>query len=343
MLRKLTLPLLSVCCTFSYTVFCAPVFAAEVNIYSARQENLIKPILDIFTERTGVTVNLVTGAADELIQRLTLEGDNSPADMLITEDVGRLYRAKQAGVLQAVESAGINDVIPAQYRDSEGFWYGLSLRSRVIIYDKARVSPADLSTYADLANPKWDNKICVRSSGNIYNQSLVASMISRNGIEATELWATGLVGNFGRDPQGGDREQISAVAAGQCDLAISNTYYFGGMLKSDDEAVRKAAEAVAVFFPDQGGNGAHMNVSGAGITKAAKNRDAAVQLMEFLAGEEAQAWYAEVNNEFPVRSDVPASELLQSWGTFKADNLALEQLGIHNADAVRLMDRAGWK
>ena len=343
MLRKLALPLLSVCCTFSYTVFCAPVFAAEVNIYSARQENLIKPILDIFTERTGVTVNLVTGAADELIQRLTLEGDNSPADMLITEDVGRLYRAKQAGVLQAVESAGINDVIPAQYRDSEGFWYGLSLRSRVIIYDKARVSPADLSTYADLANPKWDNKICVRSSGNIYNQSLVASMISRNGIEATELWATGLVGNFGRDPQGGDREQISAVAAGQCDLAISNTYYFGGMLKSDDEAVRRAAEAVAVFFPDQGGNGAHMNVSGAGITKAAKNRDAAVQLMEFLAGEEAQAWYAEVNNEFPVRSDVPASELLQSWGTFKADNLALEQLGIHNADAVRLMDRAGWK
>ncbi len=343
MLRKLALPLLSVCCTFSYTVFCAPVFAAEVNIYSARQENLIKPILDIFTERTGVTVNLVTGAADELIQRLTLEGDNSPADMLITEDVGRLYRAKQAGVLQAVESAGINDVIPAQYRDSEGFWYGLSLRSRVIIYDKARVSPADLSTYADLANPKWDNKICVRSSGNIYNQSLVASMISRNGIEATELWATGLVGNFGRDPQGGDREQISAVAAGQCDLAVSNTYYFGGMLKSDDEAVRRAAEAVAVFFPDQGGNGAHMNVSGAGITKAAKNRDAAVQLMEFLAGEEAQAWYAEVNNEFPVRSDVPASELLQSWGTFKADNLALEQLGIHNADAVRLMDRAGWK
>ena len=343
MLRKLALPLLSVCCTFSYTVFCAPVFAAEVNIYSARQENLIKPILDIFTERTGVTVNLVTGAADELIQRLTLEGDNSPADMLITEDVGRLYRAKQAGVLQAVESAGINDVIPAQYRDSEGFWYGLSLRSRVIIYDKARVSPADLSTYADLANPKWDNKICVRSSGNIYNQSLVASMISRNGIEATELWATGLVGNFGREPQGGDREQISAVAAGQCDLAVSNTYYFGGMLKSDDEAVRRAAEAVAVFFPDQGGNGAHMNVSGAGITKAAKNRDAAVQLMEFLAGEEAQAWYAEVNNEFPVRSDVPASELLQSWGTFKADNLALEQLGIHNADAVRLMDRAGWK
>ncbi len=339
MLRKFTLTLLAVCCT----PYCVPALADEVNIYSARQENLIKPILDIFTERTGVTVNLVTGSADELIQRLTLEGDNSPADMLIAEDVGRLYRAKEAGVLQAVESAAINDIIPAQYRDSEGYWYGLTLRSRVIIYDKTRVNPASLSTYADLADPKWDNKICVRSSGNIYNQSLVASMISRNGVEATEAWATGLVANFGRAPQGGDREQISAVAAGQCDLAISNTYYFGGMLKSTNEAERKAAEAVAVFFPDQNGNGAHMNISGAGVTKAAKNRDAAVQLMEFLAGEEAQAWYAEVNNEFPVRADVPASELLQSWGTFKADNLALEELGIHNAEAVRLMDRAGWQ
>ncbi len=335
MLKKLTLTLLAVCCNQA--------LAAEVNIYSARQENLIKPILDIFTERTGVTVNLVTGAADELIQRLSLEGDNSPADLLIAEDVGRLYRAKEAGVLQAVESATINGIIPEQYRDSEGYWYGLTLRSRVIIYDKARVNPADLSTYADLANPKWDNKICVRSSGNIYNQSLVASMISRNGVEATEAWATGLVANFGRAPQGGDREQISAVAAGQCDLAISNTYYFGGMLKSTNEAERNAAAAVGVFFPDQNGNGAHMNISGAGITKAAKNRDAALQLMEFLAGEEAQAWYAEVNNEFPVRADVPASELLQSWGTFKADNLALEQLGIHNAEAVRLMDRAGWQ
>lgn len=339
MLRKFTLTLLAVCCT----PYCVPALADEVNIYSARQENLIKPILDIFTERTGVTVNLVTGSADELIQRLTLEGDNSPADMLIAEDVGRLYRAKEAGVLQTVESAAINDIIPAQYRDSEGYWYGLTLRSRVIIYDKTRVNPASLSTYADLADPKWDNKICVRSSGNIYNQSLVASMISRNGVEATEAWATGLVANFARPPQGGDREQISAVAAGQCDLAISNTYYFGGMLKSTNEAERKAAEAVAVFFPDQNGNGAHMNISGAGITKAAKNRDAAVQLMEFLAGEEAQAWYAEVNNEFPVRADVPASELLQSWGTFKADNLALEELGIHNAEAVRLMDRAGWQ
>ncbi|MDP1929912.1 MAG: Fe(3+) ABC transporter substrate-binding protein [Gammaproteobacteria bacterium] len=334
MVRKLSLVLLAACSMPAL---------ADVNIYSARQENLIKPILDTFTERTGVKVNLVTGAADELIQRLTLEGANSPADLLIAEDVGRLYRAKQAGVLQAVKSSTINDIIPAQYRDSEGFWFGLSLRSRVIIYDKARVNPADLSTYADLADPKWDNKICVRSSSNIYNQSLVASMVSRNGVAATEEWVTGLVANFARNPQGGDREQISAVAAGQCELAISNTYYYGGMLNSTNAAERTAAQAVAVFFPDQNGNGAHMNVSGAAVTRAARNVDEAVQLLEFLAGEEAQAWYAEVNNEFPVRSDVAASEVLQSWGTFKADNIALEQLGIHNAEAVRLMDRAGWQ
>lgn len=335
MVRKLSAIFLAMCST--------QVLAAEVNIYSARQENLIKPILDIFTERTGVTVNLVTGSADELIQRLSLEGANSPADLIIAEDVGRLYRAKEAGVLQAVESPAINAIIPEQYRDSEGFWYGLTLRSRVVIYDKERVNPADLSTYADLADPKWNDKICVRSSSNIYNQSLVASMISRNGVEATEAWVTGLVANFARDPQGGDRDQITAVAAGQCDLAISNTYYFGGMLNSANEAEREAAQAVAVFFPDQNGNGAHMNISGAGLTKAAKNRDAATQLMEFMVSEEAQAWYAEVNNEFPVRSDVAASEVLQSWGTFKADDIALEELGIHNAEAVRIMDRAGWQ
>ncbi|OGT72489.1 MAG: Fe(3+) ABC transporter substrate-binding protein [Gammaproteobacteria bacterium RIFCSPLOWO2_02_FULL_57_10] len=335
MVRKLSAIFLAMCST--------QVLAAEVNIYSARQENLIKPILDIFSERTGVTVNLVTGSADELIQRLSLEGANSPADLIIAEDVGRLYRAKEAGVLQAVESPAINAIIPEQYRDSEGFWYGLTLRSRVVIYDKERVNPADLSTYADLADPKWNDKICVRSSSNIYNQSLVASMISRNGVEATEAWVTGLVANFARDPQGGDRDQITAVAAGQCDLAISNTYYFGGMLNSANEAEREAAQAVAVFFPDQNGNGAHMNISGAGLTKAAKNRDAAIQLMEFMVSEEAQAWYAEVNNEFPVRSDVAASEVLQSWGTFKADDIALEELGIHNAEAVRIMDRAGWQ
>lgn len=324
-------------------VFSSAALADEVNIYSARQENLIKPILDIYSERTGTKINLVTGGADELIQRLELEGSNSPADLILTVDVGRLYRAKEAGVLQSIESEVLEATVPEQYRDSDNQWFSLSLRSRVIIYDKARVDPAELTGYADLADPKWKNKVCVRSSSNIYNQSLVASMVSRQGVAATEEWAKGLVANFARNPQGGDRDQIAAVAVGQCALALSNSYYLAGMIQTGSDAEKKAADAVAVFWPDQNSNGAHMNISGAGVTKAAKNKEAAVKLLEFLAGEEAQHWYAETNNEFPVREDVPASELLKSWGEFKADDIALEELGIHNADAVRLMDRAGWQ
>lgn len=324
-------------------VFSSAALADEVNIYSARQENLIKPILDIYSERTGTKINLVTGGADELIQRLELEGSNSPADLILTVDVGRLYRAKEAGVLQSIESEVLEATVPEQYRDSDNQWFSLSLRSRVIIYDKARVNPAELTGYADLADPKWKNKVCVRSSSNIYNQSLVASMVSRQGVAATEEWAKGLVANFARNPQGGDRDQIAAVAVGQCALALSNSYYLAGMIQTGSDAEKKAADAVAVFWPDQNSNGAHMNISGAGVTKAAKNKEAAVKLLEFLAGEEAQHWYAETNNEFPVREDVPASELLKSWGEFKADDIALEELGIHNADAVRLMDRAGWQ
>ena len=330
--------------TTNATVLCASLVQAdEVNIYSAREENLIKPILDIYSRETGVTVNLVTGGADELIQRLSLEGANSPADLLLTVDVGRLYRAKEAGVLQSVQSPLLDAEVPANYRDSEGYWYALSLRSRVIVYDKERVNPADLSTYADLADPKWRGKICVRSSSNIYNQSMVASMVSRNGVAQTEEWAEGLVANFARSPQGGDREQISAIAAGQCQVALVNTYYLAGLLSSSNPADRANGEAVAVFWPDQNSNGAHINISGAAVTKAAKNKDAAVKLMEYLVSDEAQHWYAETNNEFPVRDDVQSSELLKSWGEFKADDIALDQLGIHNAEAVRLMDRAGWK
>lgn len=326
------------------TALCISVVQAdEVNIYSAREENLIKPILDIYSKETGVTINLVTGGADELIQRLSLEGANSPADLLLTVDVGRLYRAKEAGVLQSVNSEILNAEVPAQYRDAEGYWYAMSLRSRVIVYDKERVNPSELSSYAGLADPKWKGKVCVRSSSNIYNQSMVASMVSHNGVEATQEWAEGLVANFARNPQGGDREQVSAIAAGQCQVALINTYYLAGLLQSSNASDRANGEAVAVFWPDQNGVGAHINISGAAVTKAAQNKDAAVKLMEYLVGDEAQHWYAETNNEFPVRDDVPTSDLLRSWGEFKADDIALDQLGIHNAEAVRLMDRAGWK
>ncbi len=315
----------------------------EVNLYSARKEELIKPLLDSFTEQTGIRVNLVTGKADALLKRLQSEGMNSPADLLITTDAGRLHRAKIAGVTRAVASETLNAAIPATYRDPQGHWFGLSLRARPILYVRDRIDPSALATYEDLTAPEWKGRICIRSSDNIYNQSLVASLIAADGEESTEAWAKGLVANLARPPKGGDRDQIKAAAAGQCDVAIANTYYLAGMLASKDEAQRSAAERMAVFWPNQDGRGTHVNISGAAVTKAAKNTDAAVKLLEYLASDEAQQWYAETNGEYPLRSDIPVSETLAAWGEFKADDLSLAKLGELNGTAVRLMDRAGWK
>ena len=317
--------------------------AEDVNVYSARQESLIKPLLDRFTQESGIRVHLVTGKADALLKRLEAEGMNSPADVFITTDVGRLHRAKTAGVLQPVDSKLLQQVVPASYRDPEGYWYGLSLRARPIMYAKGRVDPRELSTYEDLANAKWKGRICIRSSNNIYNQSLVASLMVADGAEATQAWLTGLVANLARPPAGGDRDQIKAAAAGQCDIAVANTYYLGGMLTSKNAAERQAANKVAVYWPNQQGRGTHVNVSGAGVTKAAKHRAQAVRLLEFLTGEAAQKWYAEVNQEYPIRPGVPWSATVLAWGTFKADAVNLDKLGELNAEAVKLMDTAGWK
>jgi len=317
--------------------------AEEVNLYSARKEALIKPLLDRFTAQTGIKVNLVTGKADALLKRLVSEGMNSPADLLITTDAGRLHRAKEAGVTQPLSSAALSAAVPEQYRDPGKHWVGLSLRARPIMYVKGKVDPAQLSTYEDLADPKWKGKICIRSSSNIYNQSLVASLIAANGEEAVETWAKGLVSNFARPPKGGDRDQIKGAASGQCVIAIANTYYLVGMLTSKDTGQRAPAEKMAVFWPNQKGRGAHVNISGAALTKAAKNKEAAVKLVEFLAGAESQAWYAETNGEYPVRDGVAASAVLSKWGTFKPDTLNLSKLGELNGSAVMLMDRAGWK
>lgn len=317
--------------------------SGEVNLYSARKENLIKPLLDRFTQETGVKVNLVTGKADALLKRLQLEGINSPADILITTDAGRLHRAKDSGVTQAFTSSTLADVVPASFRDPEGHWVGLSLRARPILYVKGKLSTDELSTYEALSDAKWKGRICIRSSGNIYNQSLVASLIATNGEDNTQQWANDFVKNFARPPRGGDRDQIKAAAAGQCDIAIANTYYLAGMLTSKDEDQRAAAEKMGVFWPNQGGRGAHVNISGAALTKSAKNKANAVRLIEFLANKDSQQWYAEANGEFPVRADVAASDLLQSWGAFKQDTLNLSRLGELNPNALRLMDRAGWK
>jgi iron(III) transport system substrate-binding protein len=314
-----------------------------VNVYSARKEALIKPLLDRFTAKTGITVNVVTGKADALLKRLQVEGSASPADLFITTDAGRLHRAKTADVLQVVSSEKLNQAIPENLRDVDGYWYGMSQRARPIFYVKDKVSPEELSTYENLVDEKWKGRICIRSSSNIYNQSLVASLIDANGSEKTELWAKGLVASFAKPPAGGDTDQLRAAASGVCDLAIANTYYFARLLKSDKAVDKEVVSKLAVFWPNQNGRGAHVNVSGVGVTKSAQNVGNAVKLMEYMATPESQMWYAEENNEYPVIDGVSVSKTLTAMGEFKGDEILLSKLGDNNRAAVELMDRAGWK
>ncbi|MFN2349139.1 MAG: Fe(3+) ABC transporter substrate-binding protein [Thioalkalivibrio sp.] len=339
-ISPLLLPLL----LLALTLFPGALFAqGEVNVYSARQEALIKPLLDEFTDKTGIRVNLVTAKAGALLQRLRSEGRNSPADLMITVDAGNLHNAREAGVLQAVESDILDAAIPAQYRDPGNQWFGLSLRARPIMVVDDQVGEGEVSRYEDLAHERFKRRICIRSSENIYNQSMIASMIVAKGEQQTETWARGLVANMARPPQGGDRDQIRAAAAGQCDVAIANTYYLAQMLAGEDAGDREAASRIRVIWPNQDDRGAHVNVSGAGLVSTAPNRDNAVRLLEFLVSDSAQQWYAESNQEYPVKADVAWSETLQSLGEFRADEINMGLLGENNAAAVRLMDRAGWR
>lgn len=317
--------------------------SADVNIYSSRKEALIKPILDQFTAQTGITVNLVTGGDDALISRLTTEGKKSPADLLITSDAGRLHRAKAANVLAVVDSETVKSLVPENFRDAEGYWVGLTMRARPIFYVKENVDPNELSTYEALTENQWKGRICIRSSSNIYNQSLVASMIETSGIEAAQSFAEGLVANFARPPSGGDTDQLKAAAAGVCDIAIANTYYYGRLVNSDDEADQNVANRLGIFWPNQNDRGTHVNVSGVALTQSARNTEEAIALIEFMLTPDAQNWYSEVNNEYPVVSSVQPSQTLSSWGAFKADDVNLSILGENNRTAVELMDRAGWK
>ena len=315
----------------------------EVNVYSARKEALILPLLEKFEAETGIGFKLITAKADALLKRLEVEGKSSPADVFITTDAGRLQRAKDSGVLRPINSSILEQRVPQNMRDKENYWFGMTQRARVIFYVKGKVDPAELSTYEALTDEKWKKRICIRSSGNIYNQSLVASMIEASGVEATEAWARGLVANVARNPSGGDTDQLRAAAAGLCDIAIANTYYFGRLVRSSKEKDRDVAGALAVFWPNQQDRGAHINVSGAAVTKHAPNSQAAQKLLEYMLSAEAQAWYAEVNNEYPVVSDAEISTTLKSFGEFKADSLNLTTLGENNRAAVKLMDRAGWR
>lgn len=317
--------------------------SSEVNVYSARKQALIKPLLDKFESSTGITVNLITGKADALLQRLKIEGKASPADIFITVDAGRLQRAKEAGVLQPISSDVLTTNIPENLRDSDNLWFGLSQRARTIFYAKDKVDPTELTTYEDLADKKWRGKICLRSSNSIYNQSLVASMIENIGSEKTLTWATALVKNIAKPPAGGDIDQLKAVAAGVCDITISNTYYFGRLMNSDDKDDQQVVDKVGLFWPNQNDRGVHMNVSGAGLTKYAENKNNAIKLIEFMTSPESQAWYSAVNSEFPVLKSAPISKSVASWGPHKADSIALNKLGENNRAAVELMDKAGWK
>jgi iron(III) transport system substrate-binding protein len=317
--------------------------AGEVNVYSHRHYDVDERLFSRFTELTGIRVNVQTASADELITRLENEGADSPADILVTVDAGRLHRAQARGLLQSATSAVLEANVPENLREPDGHWFGLTQRARVIVYHNDRVSPDELSTYEDLADPRWRGRVLIRSSENIYNQSLLASMLAAHGDDVCTEWAAAVVANMAREPRGGDRDQIRAIAAGEGDVAVVNTYYFGRMQNGEDEADREIASQIGVFFPNQAGRGTHVNVSGAGIAAHAPNRANALRLIEFLTGAEAQSVYAEANFEYPVNPGVPAAEALAAWGDFKADGLSLARLGELNRDAVMILDRAGWR
>ncbi len=322
---------------------CQPQGSNEVNLYSARQEALMQPLLEAFTKETGIKVNVISGKADALLTRIKSEAGNSPADVLLTTDAGRLHRAKTADVFMPVESAILNSRIPSQYRDRDQQWFGLSVRARPILVTEA-VPATPITRYEDLAKPELRGQICIRSSGNIYNQSLTASLLEQLGEAPTQAWAKALVSNFARQPQGGDRDQIRAAAAGQCSVVVANTYYLANMLASQDNSDDfAAASKMRVIWPNQNDRGAHVNVSGAGVLKAAPNKINAIKLIEFLVSDSAQRIYADVNFEYPIKENIELNQILNSWGKFKADNLNLSKLGDNNAASVKLMDRVGWK
>ena len=316
---------------------------ADINIYTHRHYDSDKILFKKFTDITGIEVNVIKGSADQLIQRLQSEGKNSPADILLTVDAGRLVRAKDMGLLEPVSSKILTKNVPEMMRDSENHWFGLSVRARVIAYAKDRIKENELSTYEDLADPKWRGKIVVRSSNNIYNQSLLASLINENGSKKALKWAKSVRNNMARKPRGNDRDQARAVASGVADLAIINTYYLGLLANSPDKADREVAEKLNIFFPNQNGRGAHINVSGAAVTKSSKNKKEAIRFLEFLTEKNNQRIFSESNYEYPLDYNNSKSKIHLKWGRFKADNINLTILGKNNAEAVKIFDLAGWE
>jgi len=314
-----------------------------VNLYSARHYDTDNSIYQSFTQKTGIKINLVEADAAKLIERIKSEGANSPADVILTVDAGNLYRAQAEGILQPVRSLLLNTRIPAYLREPSGYWFGLTKRARVIIYNKAKVTPDKLSTYEDLASPKWKGKIIMRTSTQVYNQSLVASMVATIGAPKTEAWAKGLVANFVRPPEGNDTAQIRAVASGVADLAMVNTYYVARLAKSKKPEDIEVASKIGVFFPNQKDRGTHINISGGGVAKNAPNRAAAIKFLEHLTDFQSQEIFARGNNEYPVLKGVPFEPILGNFGKFKEDEVNASELGKFAREAIQIMDRAGWR
>ncbi len=311
--------------------------AEQVVVYSARIEKLIKPMFDAFTKNTGVPVKFVTDKAGVLLARLKAEGKNTPADMLITTDAGNLWEAVNEGLLGPIESETLEANIPAHLRDPQKQWFGLSVRARTIVYNTQKVKPAELSTYEDLANPKWRGRLCLRTSKKVYNQSLVAMMIAEHGETWSEQVVRGWVANLATDPLSNDTKAMEFVVAGKCDVTIVNSYYYGRLIK------KKPNLPLAIFWPNQAGSGVHVNISGAGITKNAKNKLAAIMLLEFLSSKKAQNLFADVNMEYPANPKIKPDSTVMEWGSFKQNQMNVVAAGELQTEAVKLMDRAGYR
>jgi iron(III) transport system substrate-binding protein len=317
--------------------------AAEVNIYSHRQPFLINPFLEEFSKQTGIKTNVVYSTKG-LAQRLKAEGKNSPADLVLTVDIGRLYIYQDMGLLAPVESDKLDKNIPTHLKSTDNTWFGLSKRARIIVTSKDRVPVGSINNIEDLSNPRWKNKICSRPGSHVYNRALLASVIAEHGLEKAEEWAKGLVSNLARRPQGNDRAQVKAIYQGQCDIAIINNYYYGKLKYSEDMEQRKWAETLNLIFPNQGPNerGAHVNISGGGVAKFSKNKKEAVLLLEFLTGPIAQNLYGEINFEYPVNPRIGATDELRAWGEFQEDQLPILTIAKLSGDAQKIIDRVGW-
>ncbi len=313
--------------------------AGELNVYSTRHYEADKLLHEKFTNETGIKINLVRAGADELLSRLEIEGENSPADVFITVDAMKLNRAKEKGLLQAVNAQTSN---PSKFVEEENYWYAIAYRARVIAYDKDDVDVSELTTYEDLADEKWAGKILIRSSGSSYNQSLLSSIIHANGPDAAKEWAAGIVKNMAREPKGGDRDQIKAIASGVGEVAIVNTYYVGLLLNSDNEEEVNAGKKVGIYFPNQDGRGGHINIGGIGVAKNAPNKENAIKFIEFLTNEESQKFYASNSYEYPVNSNVGPDPSIAAWGEFKIDNLDYAKKTDLNEEAIKIFEEVGW-